>query len=330
MFGNENEMSANQKLSPLLCMAKDEYVNQIADCIAPFVINVINTLYSAAKKNSGTFGGGFVKDFQKKLREIPLWNQSMIDGQVVAITNKHKYLPELIAAVFVSYVKILSSVKIHAHKPKISLKLPADDVFVHKVYTVAAKSFYMDPALVKAPRDVRMHLVRHAVETAVRELLPIEEILRAYLGGSVDDTGIQTNEIDDEEIDLSPTPEEKIVSPASAHSPDAASLSPVQALGDQTTAPSPAPSPFVSTNAPADSNNAEAIARLKDLLRKTEIDSQHAPLGQSTPPVGSPDRQQEVISVPTAPYRPAPGAFVSPLMPASRFGLDSSGDQFFS
>ena len=99
----------------------------------------------AAKKNAGF--GKPTREFQAKLREIPLWNQSMIDAQVTAITNKYKYFPELVAAAFVSYVKILSSVKIHSHKPHIQLKLPADDVFVHKVFVNVAKTFYLDPAL---------------------------------------------------------------------------------------------------------------------------------------------------------------------------------------
>ena len=317
-------MSANQKLSPLLVQAKNEYVNQIADCIAPFVINVINTLYAASKKNAG-LGGGFVKDFQKKLREIPLWNQSMIDAQVVAITNKYKYLPELIAAVFVSYVKILSSVKIHAHKPHIQLKLPADDVFVHRVYITVAKSIYMDPGLVKSPRDVRLSVVRNAVENSVRELLPIEEILRAYLGTSVDSDGVKTDEIDEEEIDLSPSPEEEEevheVSPAPSES-----LSPVQALGDQVGAQSPMPAMTIPAQSPEQANSA-AIAQLKDLLQKTE--PAPVPLSQpmmSPSPMPQPSpAAPKVIRVETG----GPGAFVSPVQPRG-LGFDTQGNQFFS
>lgn len=320
-------MSANQKLSPLLCQAKDEYVKQIADCMAPFVINVINMMYAAAKKNAG-IGGSYIKDFQKKLREIPLWNQSMIDAQVVAITNKYKYMPELIAAVFVSYVKILSSVKIHSHKPHIQLKLPADDVFVHRVYITVAKSFYMDPGLVKSPRDVRLSVVRNAVENSVRELLPIEEILRAYLGTSVDSDGVKTDEIDEEEIDLSPSLEEEQkeeerkeeTSPVSSISQ---TLSPVQALGDQVSAPSPIPSINLPIRSP-EQVNSEAIARLKDLLHKTEPTS--IPLSQPIPsPSQVAQQQPQVISVP----RVAPGAFVSPVQ-AKGLGFDTPGDQFFS
>ncbi|ABU44135.1 hypothetical protein PBCVNY2B_666R [Paramecium bursaria Chlorella virus NY2B] len=317
-------MSSAQKLSQLLIAAKDEYVNQIADIMAPFVINVVNTMYTTAKKNASF--GKFTRDFQRKLKEIPLWNQSLIDAQTVAISNKYKYFPELVAAVFVSYVKILSSVKIHSHKPHIQLKLPADDVFVHHVYINVAKNFYMDPTLVKAPRDVRLALVRNAVETTVRELLPIEQILRAYLGTSVDNEGVRTEEIDEEEIDLSPSPEDVVEAP---DSPDSQALSvsssPVQALGDPEIAPSPVPS--VQSQVPTDAN-AQAIEQLKDILRQTAP----VPISQPQQVVQSvqspsPSPLQPPIYVPKT--NPNPGAFVSPVQPRG-LGFDTTGDQFFS
>ena len=315
-------MSAAQKLSPLLVQAKTEYMYQLADVIAPFAINTINQLYAAAKKDAGFRKP--TRSFQEKLREIPVWNQSMIDAQVTAIMNKYKFFPELVAAAFVSYVKILSSVKIHAHKPHIQLKLPADDVFVHKCFVNIAKTFYLDPPLVKAPREVRLAVVRNAVETSVRELLPTEDILRAYLGGSVDADGIQTDQIDGEEIDLSPSPEDvQTGSPANSVS---SSLDAVSALGDPQISASPAPS--YAMNVPTD--NSAAVAQLQQLMQQTAPPP--VPMTQPFPTVSpSPMMQQQpqVIQVPKA--NPYAGAFVSPQV-SSRPPMfeDSQGDQFFS
>ncbi|AGE56399.1 hypothetical protein PBCVNEJV1_713R [Paramecium bursaria Chlorella virus NE-JV-1] len=312
-------MSANQKLSPLLVAAKDSYISQIADVIAPFVVNTVNTLYMASKKEAGF--GKPTKIFQTKLREIPLWNQSMIDAQVTAIANKYKYFPELVAAAFVSYVKILSSVKIHSKKPHIQLKLPADDVFVHKVFVNSAKSFYLDPALVKSPRDVRLALVRNAVETSVRELLPTEDILRAYLGGSVDADGIQTDEIDDEEIDLSPSPEDAVGTSPEQTAVSGSLLSPVQALGDQPLSPSPAPSAPV----PAVQSEAAAVQQLQQLMSQTAPPPVPLEQFQGASPSPMPP-QPQVITVPRSSY---PGAFVSPMAPR-QFREDAQGDDFFT
>lgn len=317
-------MSGNQKLSPLLVSAKDEYIRQIADVIAPFAINVVNTLYTAAKKNAGF--GKPTRDFQAKLREIPVWNQSMIDAQVVAITNKYKYFPELVAAAFVSYVKILSSVKIHSHKPHIQLKLPADDVFVHKVFVNVAKTFYLDPALVKSPREIRLAIVRNAVETSVRELLPTEDILRAYLGGSVDADGIQTDQIDGEEIDLSPSPEDVQtgdvgIGGGSPTNSVSSSLESIQALGDPKISASPAPSYAAQVPQQQDST---AVTQLQQLMAQTAPPPvpMTLPMPSVSPsPMAQP--QPQVIQVPRH-----VGAFVSPQMQA-RFGENSGGDNFF-
>lgn len=320
-------MSANQKLSPLLVSAKDEYIRQIADVIAPFAINVVNTLYMAAKKHAGF--GKPTRDFQAKLREIPVWNQSMIESQVVAITNKYKYFPELVAAAFVSYVKILSSVKIHSHKPHIQLKLPADDVFVHKVFVNVAKTFYLDPALVKSPREIRLTIVRNAVETSIRELLPTEDILRAYLGGSVDADGIQTDQIDGEEIDLSPSPEDVQQGDVGIGSPTnsvSSSLESIQALGDPRISASPAPS--YAAQVPQQQDNAAAVAHLQQLMAQTAPPPvpMSMPMASVSPSPMVQQPQPQVIQVPRH-----VGAFVSPQMQATRFGEseNSGGDSFF-
>ncbi|AGE59740.1 hypothetical protein ATCVTN60342_361R [Acanthocystis turfacea Chlorella virus TN603.4.2] len=319
-------MSANQKLTPLLVEAKNSYIYQIADIMAPFVVNTVNMLYTAAKKEAGF--GKPTKKFQMKLREIPLWNQAMIDAQVTAIINKYKFFPELVAAAFVSYVKILSSVKIHSKRPHIQLKLPADDVFVHKVFVNAAKSFYLDPALVKSPRDVRLALVRNAVETSVRELLPTEDILRAYLGGSVDADGVQTDQIDEEEIDLSPSPEEAIESPESPEEEGVnvgTSVSPVDPLGSMNVGPSPAPS--YAPQVPDVQTNAAAVAQLQHVINQASSfpvpsSSPQMQQGVSPSPMAPP---QQVITVPKS----APGAFVSPA-PQQFMNPDASGNDFFS
>jgi len=314
-------MSASQKLSPLLVAAKDQYIFQLADVFAPFTINTINQLYMAAKKNAGF--GKPTKEFQASLREIPLWNQSMIEAQVVAITNKYKYFPELVAAAFVSYVKILSSVKIHSHRPHIQLKLPADDIFVHKVFVNVAKTFYLDPALVKSPREIRLAVVRNSVETSIRELLPTEDILKAYLGGSVDADGIQTDQIDGEEIDLSPSPEN--IAPESPANSVASSLQGVSALGDQQLSASPVQM-YAPPN-PADPN-AAAVAQLQSLLQQTAP----PPIPMSAPipsPYVAPP-QPQTIQVPRASPPQYAGAFVSPQVSRPPvFAEDAQGDDFF-
>jgi hypothetical protein len=289
----------SSKLSPLLVEAKDQYIRQLAEIFAPFVVHAVNSAYQYAKKHAG-FGKSTI-EFQRKLKEIPQWNASVIAQHVTAIASKYPFFSDLVAACFVSYVKIMSSVKIHANKPNIRLRLPTDDAFVHRVFSLAAKEFYVDPALVKASREIRMEIVRRAVEGAVRDLLPIHDILKAYLGNTVDQEGVDTNEIDESdespEPSPQPSPQPSSAEPSPQPSPQASSAEPSPQASPQ---PSPQPSP--------------------------QRESQVVQVPMTSPSVPQErvmaELQKILASAKVAPA--SPGAFVTPL------GFDdAAGDKFF-
>lgn len=185
-------------LTPLLIDAKREYVGQLSDVLAPFVLNHFVNVYVAVQKLDKASP---TLTFQRALREIPAWNSVAVAQKTAEVQNRYKFLGDLIAACFVAYVKVLSSVKLHQHKPNIRLRLPSNETFVHKVYVHAAREFYNAPALLNADRAAKLGVVRAAVEASVRDMLPIEDILKAYLGNTVDaaDNTMNPDEFDREE-----------------------------------------------------------------------------------------------------------------------------------
>ena len=82
--------------------------------------------------------------FQLKLREIPTWNSEVVRQHTAAIEAKVPYLSELVAAAFVSFVKVMSSIKLRAGEQKhnIRLTLPTNDAFVHRVFINVARDLY--------------------------------------------------------------------------------------------------------------------------------------------------------------------------------------------
>lgn len=172
-------------LTPLLLDAKREYLSQLSELLAPHVLNTMQNAYLTAAKTQRN-ARRVVAAFQEKLREIPVWNASVVAAKTAEISSRAPFLADLIAAVFVSYTKILSSIKLGADKPNIRLRLPSNDQLVHQVYIHVAKEFYAAPSLLRADRATRAATVRAAVDSAVRSMLPIQDILRAYLGNSVD------------------------------------------------------------------------------------------------------------------------------------------------
>lgn len=172
-------------LTPLLLDAKKEYLNQLSEVLAPHILSTMHAAYVSATKTHRN-ARRVLAAFQEKLREIPVWNASVVAAKTTEISSRAPFLADLIAAVFVSYTKILSSIKLGADKPNIRLRLPSNDQLVHQVYIHVAKEFYATPSLLRADRATRAATVRAAVDSAVRSMLPIQDILKAYLGNSID------------------------------------------------------------------------------------------------------------------------------------------------
>lgn len=173
-------------LTPLLLDAKKEYTKRLAEILTPFLLKYIDTTYAAALEEAG--GAKSLVAFQQRLRTVPGWNAGIIREYTAALENKYSYFSDLVAAVFVTMVKVLSSIKLSANRPNVKLKLPTNDAFVHKVYVCTARNFYECP---QAARDnspsQRSHLVAAALETAVRDLLPLGDVLHAYLSSAVNE-----------------------------------------------------------------------------------------------------------------------------------------------
>jgi hypothetical protein len=172
-------------LTPLLLDAKKEYTLRLSEVMGPFVVQFVDATYRAARKEVGDRKA--LMEFQDKLRAVPSWNASIISQYTRDIENKYSYFSDLVAAVFVTYVKVLSSIKISSQRPSVKLKLPSNETFVHQVYVYTAKNFYENPHAVRDSQQVKGGLIFNAIEMAVRNMLPLGDVLQAYLSSAVND-----------------------------------------------------------------------------------------------------------------------------------------------
>ena len=172
-------------LTPLLLDAKKEYTLRLSEVMNSFVVQFIDATFRAARKDVGDRKA--LMEFQDRLRAVPSWNASIISQYTRDIENKYSYFSDLVAAVFVTYVKVLSSIKISAQRPSVKLKLPSNEAFVHQVYVYTAKNFYENPHAARDSQQVKSGLVLNAIETAVRTMLPLGDVLQAYLSSAVND-----------------------------------------------------------------------------------------------------------------------------------------------
>ena len=123
---------------------------------------------------------GKPEPFRRLLRDIPLWNATVVMAKTNEILSSKPYLNNLIAAVFVANVKIVSTLQLRETQalPDLNLNVPSADQLVHRVYINVAQRFYDRPSLAMST-DTRDHaqLVNEAVCNSVEELLPMDELL---------------------------------------------------------------------------------------------------------------------------------------------------------
>ena len=202
----------------ILVEAKREYMGQLCELMCPVMIENFEKMYEEAYNMSK--GRKVLMMFQKLLKEVPNWNEGMSKQHTDNIANRCAWFNDLLAAVFVSCVKILSSVRLGKDNKKISLKLPTNETFIQTCYNNVAKDLYKDPYVFSESqneyvRDEKLYeRFAIAIEASVRELIPVQQILQTYmsqenkdidLGGEMEDT--EDPDFTDEMPEPEPQPE---------------------------------------------------------------------------------------------------------------------------
>ncbi|ADQ91718.1 hypothetical protein BpV1_091c [Bathycoccus sp. RCC1105 virus BpV1] len=193
----------------ILVEAKREYIGQLCLLMCPVMIETYETMYEEAYKL--TKGRKVLVMYQKLLKEVPNWSDAMSKQHTDNITNRCAWFNDLLAAVFVSCVKILSAVRLNKDNKKISLKLPTNEVFVQTCYNNAAKDLYRDPYIYHetqnehARNDKLYERFCTCIETTVKELIPVQQILQTYMSQTQEGQDLDLDEAevgDSEDPDL--------------------------------------------------------------------------------------------------------------------------------
>src|SRR5210317_2279486 len=169
----------------ILVEARREYLGQLCIIMCPAMIEVFQDMYDEATKLSK--GRKTLIMYQKLLKEVPNWSNAMSKQHADNISNRCAWYSDLLAAVFVACTKILSSVRLNSNGQKISLKLPATEVFIQTCYNNVAKDLYKDPYVYhdeqsEYTRDETLTARMSAcIQNTVKELIPVQEILQTYM-----------------------------------------------------------------------------------------------------------------------------------------------------
>lgn len=202
----------------LLNESERRFTKKLCDSMTPAMVETFWEIWLEAQKEAK--GKNTVQVFQQLLRDVKTWNSSISNKNTEKIIKSNPMFPKLLAAVFVIHVKILSAIRTDKKSKKISIKLPANDVFVQRVYEACAKDIYEDPDIIvnknhsdeHRKKELHRRFTHHICEI-IEQLVPMAEILDTYLSLPTGDEGMNFDEEEDELEELDPPAEEAPVDP---------------------------------------------------------------------------------------------------------------------
>ena len=187
-------MSKNLNISVLVA-ARDEYIEQLKCIITPLMIQGFNSIYQDSIRISN--GKQVIYKFQELLKEIPKWNQTILQEESKRIKKKCPYIMDIVTAIFVSNVKILASIRLKGKNENIRVKIPTSDIFIHSIYIESAQQFFYNPFLfyhrtnefgnIQKNKYHVKEIIRDSVDETVRQMLPFDNILQEYLANALDE-----------------------------------------------------------------------------------------------------------------------------------------------
>ena len=194
---------------PIFAQAKIEYTKQLLETLFPHIFDGIQSIYTEAKalyatrKSSSTS----LLLFRELLEKVPIWNSEIIESETTRIIQSSRcdWIDDLITAVFISHTKILTSIGPNQSFQKINVTIPKTTTFVHKSYINVARELWKNPYLLN--EQVPGHeyqrnskeiedIIKGCIESTVRNLLPMKEILKEHLDSQdTDSTPLQREDI---------------------------------------------------------------------------------------------------------------------------------------
>lgn len=179
--------------------SKNEWCSRLVSIFSPLVIEGIKSLFEEAWKMCVEKDeiAKYLMTFQNLLGRVPKWNSVIIEEEKNRIIRRSgcNYLEDLISCVHIIQLKVLTCIRVGNKQKKIDISIPRLDIFIHKIYIHVARKIYSNVYLFdkqvqglqiqRNNRELEI-IVQECIMTTIRESIPTEEIIRAYMDESVE------------------------------------------------------------------------------------------------------------------------------------------------
>jgi len=200
----------------VLSEAKNEYSANLVNILTPLLIQGLQSIFKEACElcRNNDEDDKYLMTFQNFLTRVPKWNQEIINNETkrIVIQSKCNYLEDLLTCVHITQLKVLTSIRVATKQKKIDINIPKLSDFIHRVYIKSARKFYSNVYLFETNIEPLNHqknmrecetICKECILNAVRESMPVEKILRAYMDETTEEEIVEEEIVEHVEADVS-------------------------------------------------------------------------------------------------------------------------------
>ena len=199
--------------------SKNEWCVRLINVLTPLVIEGIQSIFKEACSlcEQNDEEEKYLMTFQNLISRIPKWNQVLVKEETDRIKTKSNcaYLEDLISCVHIIQLKTLACVRVGKEQKKIDIAIPSLEDFIHKTYIKVARKLYTNvylfetnvPGLEKQKLNREFELVvKECIMNTIRDNIPVEGLLRAYIDETEETDVTEKEEITSEVIETPAAP----------------------------------------------------------------------------------------------------------------------------
>ena len=179
--------------------SRNEWCSRLVSILTPLVVEGLRSIFNESWKlcTANDELNKYLMTFQNLLSRIPKWNNTIIEEERRRIIERSgcNYLEDLITCVHIIQLKVLTCIRVGNKQKKIDISTPKLDDFIHKVYIHTARKIYsniylfeknISPLMIQKNNRELEILIQDSILIAIRESVPTEAIIRAYMDESVE------------------------------------------------------------------------------------------------------------------------------------------------
>lgn len=179
--------------------SRNEWCARLVSIFTPLVCEGVRSIFNESWKLcvENDEANKYLMTFQNLLARVPKWNNVIVEEERKRIIERSgcNYLEDLITCVHIIQLKVLTCIRVGNKQKKIDISIPKLDSFIHKVYINVARKVYTNVYLFEKnisqlqiqrnSRELEV-IVQECILVAIRDSIPTEAIIRAYMDESVE------------------------------------------------------------------------------------------------------------------------------------------------